>query len=64
MRSLSLSPTHFSRITLLIFCVGAILSTTRAQQNQPPTTTTPTPDDVVRVNTDIVQTDVIALDKQ
>jgi VWFA-related protein len=64
MRSLSLSPTRFSRITFLIFCVGAILSTTRAQQNQPPATTTTPPDDVVRVNTDIVQTDVIALDKQ
>jgi len=65
MRSRIIPPRRFSRISLLIiiFGVGAILSTAHAQQNQPPATTT-TPDDVVRVNTNIVQTDVIALDKQ
>jgi VWFA-related protein len=67
MRSRTFSSTRFPRITLLIiiffFCVGAILSTAHAQQNQPQTSPPPT-DDVVRINTDIVQTDVIALDKQ
>jgi VWFA-related protein len=62
MRSRSFSPIHFSRITLLCCCVAALLSTARAQQNQPQTS--PPAEDVIRVNTDLVQTDVVILDKQ
>jgi VWFA-related protein len=64
MRSRTFSPARVSQITLLIIfhCIVTICSTANAQQNQPPAT--PMPDDVVRINTDIVQTDVIALDKQ
>lgn len=49
-------------MTLLLCC--ALLATARAQQNEPQAPAQRQVDDVVRVNTDLVQTDVIVLDKQ
>jgi VWFA-related protein len=62
MRALTFSLRRFSRIILLCCCVAALLSTAHAQQNQPQTP--PPAEDVVHVNTDLVQTDVIIFDKQ
>jgi VWFA-related protein len=47
---------------LALLCV--LLTCARAQEQQPSPSPKPTPDDVVRVNADLVQTDVVVLDKQ
>jgi VWFA-related protein len=56
------SPRRFSRIALLLCCIAAFHAIAQAQQNQPQPS--PPAEDVVRVNTDLVQTDVVILDKQ
>jgi VWFA-related protein len=57
-----LSPTRFATASLL--CLGLLFSIARAQQpTQPQPTQQPT-DDVIRINTDLIQTDVTVLDKQ
>ncbi|HYJ48121.1 MAG TPA: hypothetical protein VEV81_16030, partial [Pyrinomonadaceae bacterium] len=60
MRSFSLPLKSILPAVALLFLVGALAS--NAQQNPPQTQ--PQPDDVVRINTDLIQTDVTVLDKQ
>jgi VWFA-related protein len=55
-----LSAVHLPSV--ILFCLVALFSTARAQQNLPQTQQEP--DDVVRINTELVQTDVMVFDKQ
>jgi VWFA-related protein len=69
MRALSIYTLRFFCLALLCLCLMA--STTRGQQTQPSPTQTPQnqtpqdqPDDVLRISTELVQTDVMVFDKQ
>jgi VWFA-related protein len=69
MRALSIYTLRFFCLALLGLCLAA--STTRGQQTQPSPTRTPQsqtpqdqPDDVLRINTELVQTDIMVFDKQ
>ncbi|HEX8843696.1 MAG TPA: VWA domain-containing protein [Pyrinomonadaceae bacterium] len=53
----------FSRAALLV-CLCAPLFAARAQQQNQPRTPQPQTDEVIRISTDLVQTDVTVLDKQ
>jgi VWFA-related protein len=69
MRALRIYTLRFFCLALLCLCLAA--STIRGQQTQPSPTQTPQnqtpqdqPDDVLRINTELVQTDVMVFDKQ
>ncbi len=49
---------------VLLVCVGASCAGVRAQEQQPSPTPKPAADDVVRINADLVQTDVVVLNRQ
>ena len=70
MRALRIYTLRFFCLALLCLCLAAS-TTTRGQQTQPSPTQTPQnqtpqdqPDDVLRINTELVQTDVMVFDKQ
>ena len=54
-------PKLFRKVFAVLFCAGALLLTAHAQQN-PPKPQEPA-DEVVRINTELVQTDVMVFDK-
>ena len=49
-------------VSVVLACLCCLLTCARAQEQQP--TPKPTPDDVVHVNADLVQTDVVVLNKE
>src|SRR3954469_8727080 len=61
MRLSPLSLSSFFRAVAVLFFAALFLNGAQAQQNQPQTQQS---DDVVRINTDLIQTDVTVLDKQ
>lgn len=50
-------------IPAALFCLGALFSAAHAQQTPPPTPPQQT-DDVIKISTDLIQTDVTVFDKQ
>src|SRR5438045_4767410 len=50
-------------VCLVLISSCLMLTCARAQEQQPSPSPKPTPDDVLRVNADLVQTDVVVLDK-
>jgi VWFA-related protein len=54
----------FRLLVLAAFCLGIVSSAVLAQTQTPPTSKQKQPDDVLRINTELVQTDVMVFDKK
>ena len=51
----------YGLLLLIVLCLGGLTSDLQAQTQKPPS---PPPDDVIRINTELVQTDVMVFDKK